>query len=215
MGKLALLVSLETMVAPDPQAPLEPEVSLESWDSPDPKDLLVTTASPVREVKPELLVVLVLLVKMVTLVLLDPKALLVLKERKERVALPDLMDSKVCLELRELLVSLERLVTRVCPVRLEVPAPVDPEVKEVSQASVVAPDLLAPQDLVEPMVLLVTMVLGVRLVLLVPLVVWELQVCRECPESVAQVATPGPREIEVMVAPREPTVAQEKTACVV
>lgn len=212
---MALLVSLETMVAPDPQAPLEPEVSLESWDSLDPKDLLVKMASPAREVKLELLVVLVLLVKMVTLVLLEPKGLLVLKERKERAAPPDLMDSKVCLELRELLVSLARLVSRVCPVRLEVPAPVDPEVTEVSQASVVASDLLAPLDPVEPMVLLVTMVLGVRVVLLVPLVVWELQVCRECPESAAQVATLVPRENEVMVAPREPTVALEKTACVV
>ena len=51
--------------------------------------------------------------------------------------------------------------------------------------------------------------------MLVPLAVWEPQVCKECPESVAQVATPVPRENEVMVAPREPTVAQEKTACVV
>jgi len=38
------------MAALDPLALLEPEVSLESWDSLDPKELLVRVESPEREV---------------------------------------------------------------------------------------------------------------------------------------------------------------------
>lgn len=40
---------LDKMVALDPLAPLEPEASLESWDSPDPREPLVRVESPVRE----------------------------------------------------------------------------------------------------------------------------------------------------------------------
>lgn len=39
----------DKMAAPDPLAPLEPEVSLESWASPDPRELLVREASLARE----------------------------------------------------------------------------------------------------------------------------------------------------------------------
>lgn len=49
MARLDLLESMDKMVAPDPLAQLELEASLESWDSPDPRELLVRVESPVRE----------------------------------------------------------------------------------------------------------------------------------------------------------------------
>lgn len=49
MARPDLLVPLDKMAAPDLLALLEPEDSLESWDSPDPRVLLVRLESPARE----------------------------------------------------------------------------------------------------------------------------------------------------------------------
>jgi len=49
MASLEPLDLLDKMAAPDPQALWEPEVSPESWDSPDPREPLVRVASLVRE----------------------------------------------------------------------------------------------------------------------------------------------------------------------
>lgn len=50
MERLVPLDPLDKMAALDPQALLEPEVSLVLWDSPDQRVLLVRVANPVREV---------------------------------------------------------------------------------------------------------------------------------------------------------------------
>lgn len=49
MAKWDLLEPLDKMVAPDPLALLELEASPESWDSPDPRELLVRVESLARE----------------------------------------------------------------------------------------------------------------------------------------------------------------------
>lgn len=49
MASWDLLDLVVKMVALDPLALLEPEASLELWDSPDPKEPLVRVESPVRE----------------------------------------------------------------------------------------------------------------------------------------------------------------------
>lgn len=49
MARLDLLEPLDKMDAPDPLVLLELEASLESWDSPDPREQLVSPESLVRE----------------------------------------------------------------------------------------------------------------------------------------------------------------------
>lgn len=194
---------LDKMAAPDPLAPLEPEVSLVSWDSPDLRVLLVRLASPVREECRDLLAQLVLLAKMVMLVLLVPPAPLDLLERevsRDLVVLPDSRDSQ---DLRVPLVSLARLESKVCPVRLVLLDPLDPEVTEDSPVSAVPLELLALLDPVVLLDLLVTMVLRVMLVPQVLLVHRDPQDCRECPVSVVLLASQDLREREASKVPRE------------
>lgn len=49
MERQDLLEALDKMAALDLQVQLEPEVSLELWDSPDPRELLVRLENLVRE----------------------------------------------------------------------------------------------------------------------------------------------------------------------
>lgn len=49
MARWDLLDPVDKMAVLDPLAPLELEASLESWDSPDPREQLVRVESPVRE----------------------------------------------------------------------------------------------------------------------------------------------------------------------
>ncbi|MED6251353.1 hypothetical protein ATANTOWER_029177 [Ataeniobius toweri] len=157
MAKSDPLVLLGKMVVPDLLAQLEPEDSPESWDSPDPRELVVNLVKLVREVLVELLALLVLLVKMVILVLLDLLALVDLLERRENKDLPVLQDSRVFLDPKDLLVRLASLVIRVFLVRPDHLAKLDPEVTEASLVNAVVLDLLVQLDLVVPVVLLVTM----------------------------------------------------------
>jgi len=100
------------MAALDLLAPLEPEDSPESWDSPDLRELLVMLASLAREDLLVLLEQLALPAKMVTLVLLDLRALLDLLARRETVDPLDLQDSRDFPDPKVLLVRLASLASR-------------------------------------------------------------------------------------------------------
>lgn len=168
MAKPAPLEPLDKMAVPDPQALLDPEVSLVSWDSRGQRESMVNLESLEREVLLDLLVLLVPLAKMVTLVLLVPQALLDLLEREENRDLVVPLASRACLDPK---VSLERpasLVSRVCPVRLGGLGHLELEAIEVSLVSVASMVLPVPPEPVVLPVLLAMMVQRVRLVLLVP-----------------------------------------------
>ncbi|KAF1379075.1 hypothetical protein PFLUV_G00172280 [Perca fluviatilis] len=199
------------MAAPDPLAPLELEACLESWDSLDPRELLVTLENLAREgVPPE---------RTVTLVLKAPLDLLDLLVREESRDLPELLDSRNNQDPRVLLVRVASAESRVCLGRLEpqdlleldslprfsLRVPVDP--LELLETMVLREMLEPPEtrerpmptdlsdlpDLAEPLVLMDSLVLRERveimllremlvpLALLDPLVPLDLRVPLETP----------------------------------
>lgn len=159
---------------------VELEASLESWDSPDPRVLLVRLESPVREEPWDLLDLLVHLERMVMLAHRDLLDLLVLLVREESRDLLDLLDSRVSQDPREPLVRLASLESRVYPAKLEHQDPLELEAIEDSLVSVVhlgQLDLLVPVDHPEPLEMMVLREM------LEPPVLLELRVlldCREC-----------------------------------
>lgn len=109
-----------------------------------------------------------------------PLDLLVLLVREESRDLPEVLDSRVSQDPRVLLVRVESLESRVCPVRLEPQDLLELEVTEDSPVSVVH---LAPLDLlvpVDPPELLETMVLREMLDSPVLPEPRDLLDCREC-----------------------------------
>lgn len=214
MEKVDLLVCLDKMDVPDPVALLDPEDSLELWDSPDPKEPAASLVRAVRKDQMVLPDLSVPLAKMVMLVLLDLPALLDLPERRESKDPLDLLDSRVFLDPKVLLVRLASLASRAVPVSPDPLAHPDQEEREVSPVSAVATDPSAQWEAVVLLALLVAMEPRERLVLVVPPVVKEAPVCRECPVSVEQVVSPASREREVMLEPREVMAHSAKMACV-
>lgn len=136
------------------------------------------------------------LARMVTLELREPRDLVDLLEREESRVPLVLQDSRVCLDLKELLERLGNQESRVWLERAELPDRLALEVTEGSPVSVVP---LAQRDLPVLVVLLalpVTTVLRVRLVPQEPPELRGPQVCRGCPGSVAPLACLDSRETE-------------------
>lgn len=180
MARWDLVVPLDKMAALDLLAPLVLEASLESWVSPDLRELLVRVESPAREEYWDLLALLVPLVRMVRLELRDHLDLLDPLVREESKDLLDLQDSRVFQDPRVPLVRVASPESRVCPVRLEPQDLLELEVTEDSLVSVehlVPLDPLALVDLPDPQEMMVLREM------LAPLVLPELKVlldCREC-----------------------------------
>jgi len=209
------LVPLDKMDAPEPLALLDPEDSPELWDSPAPKESLVSLVSPAREVPVVLPALLALLAKTVMSVLPDLPVLLDPAERRESPDPPDLPDSRAFPDPKVLLVRLASLVIRALLVSLDLLAHLEQEETEVSPVSAVETELPAQLEAAGLPALLVTMEPRESLVLVVPPVVKDPPVCRECLVSVDLVVCPVSREREVMLEPREVRAASAKMAHVV
>lgn len=181
-GKLVHLELLVKMAVLAPLALRVLVVNLESWDSPDPRVLMVRLGKQERKDSLELLVYVVCLVKTVRRVLQDLLDQLALQEKEENRVSLDLLDSRGCPDPLVPLVKEVNLVTRVYQEKQVLLGPQDLGVSVGSQEREEVQDQQASRGPVGFQEHLDLMDQRVLLALLVFQVLRGHRVCRECLE---------------------------------